>query len=78
MEEWKSRDREEVEPQTFKISANLARGKQSIPIHAQYASKYSILDRFLNHDRFIDGAEFNKYLIKNNVEEFELGPFRFI
>lgn len=78
MEEWKSRDREKVEQQTFKISANLARGKENIPIHAQYASKYSIFVRFLNHDRFLDGAEFNKLFIQNNGEEFELGPCRFI
>ena len=67
-----------VESQNSKISANLERGKQSIAIHAQYASKYSIFVRFLNHDRFIDGVEFNKLLIKNNGEEFELGPCRFI
>lgn len=67
-----------MESQNSKISANLERGKQSISIHAQYASKYSIFVRFLNHDRFIDGAEFNKLLIKNNGEEFELGPCRFI
>jgi extracellular factor (EF) 3-hydroxypalmitic acid methyl ester biosynthesis protein len=78
MEEWKSMDRENVEQETFKISANLARGKESIPIRAQYASKYSIFIRFLNHERFLDGAEFNKLFIKNNGEEFELGPCRFI
>jgi extracellular factor (EF) 3-hydroxypalmitic acid methyl ester biosynthesis protein len=78
MEEWKSRDRKKVEPQTFNISAHLARGKQSIPIHAQFASKYSIFVRFLNHDRFMDGAEFSKLVIQNNGEKFELGPCRFI
>lgn len=60
------------------ISANLTRGYKSVPIHAQYASKFSIFVRFLNHDRFIDGAEFSKLVIQDNGEEFELGPCRFI
>jgi extracellular factor (EF) 3-hydroxypalmitic acid methyl ester biosynthesis protein len=67
-----------MEQQTLKISANLARGNKNVPIHAQYASKYSIFVRFLNHDRFIDGVEFSKLVIQNNGEEHELGPCRFI
>ena len=67
-----------MKPQALKITANLVRGKKSIPIRAQYASKYSIFVRFLNHDRFMDGAEFNKLVIENNGEKFELGPCRLI
>ena len=64
--------------QTLKISANLERGNKNVPIRAQYASKYSIFVRFLNHDRFIDGVEFSKLVIQNNGEVHELGPCRFI
>jgi len=67
-----------MEQATSTINANLGMGQETIPIDAKYASKYSLLIRFLNHKRFADGAEFSKLVIKNNGEEFELGPCRFV
>lgn len=67
-----------MEQETSTIRASLGRGNEYIPIDTKCASKYSLLIRFLNHDRFVDGTEFSKLLVHNDGEEFELGPCRFI
>jgi len=60
------------------IKAHLISEGERIPIDSKYASKYSLLIRFLNGKHFSHGTEFAKLLIQNKGENVELGPCRFL
>jgi extracellular factor (EF) 3-hydroxypalmitic acid methyl ester biosynthesis protein len=60
------------------IRAHLEIDGKQIPIDVKYSSKYSLLVRFLNSNRFKDGEEFSKLVCHVNEDPFELGPCKLI
>ena len=60
------------------IRAHLEVDGKQIPIDVKYSSKYSLLVRFLNRDRFKNGEEFSKLVCHVNEDPFELGPCKLI
>ena len=60
------------------IRAHLEIDGKQIPIDVKYSSKYSLLVRFLNSNRFRDGEEFSKLVCQVNKDPFELGPCKLI
>ena len=62
----------------LKLNARLLHGKEVIPIYAEYDTRYSLLIRFSNGDRFPDGFNFSKLLIQTNGHAIKIGPCKFI
>jgi extracellular factor (EF) 3-hydroxypalmitic acid methyl ester biosynthesis protein len=60
------------------IRAHLEIDGKQIPIDVKYSSKYSLLVRFLNSNRFKNGEEFSKLVCHVNEDPFELGPCKLI
>jgi extracellular factor (EF) 3-hydroxypalmitic acid methyl ester biosynthesis protein len=56
----------------------LIHGSRKVPISAEYASKFSILFRYLDSHPVIDADESVNLLIKNNGQSIEVGPCRII
>jgi extracellular factor (EF) 3-hydroxypalmitic acid methyl ester biosynthesis protein len=52
----------------------LVRGANKVPIHADYASKYSLFFRYLENRRLIDSDQPVNLLIKKNGQSVEVGP----
>ena len=60
----------------LEIKADLIDGNRTIPIDAKFASKYSLLIRFLNGNGYDNGAEFSNLVIQRNGDSLELGRCR--
>jgi extracellular factor (EF) 3-hydroxypalmitic acid methyl ester biosynthesis protein len=60
------------------IRAHLEIDGKQIPIDVKYSSKYSLLVRFLNSNRFKNGEEFSKLVCHVNEDPFEVGPCKLI
>ena len=61
-----------------KIRAKILNGDESIPVEAQYLSKYSITIRFLNGKSFPNGFIFQRFEFKLNGSNIKLGPCKLI
>ena len=58
--------------------AFLVRGTKKIPIHAEYASRFSLFIRHLEDPTIIDSDEPLSLIIKYNGQSVELGPCRIL
>ena len=58
--------------------AFLIHGSRKVPISAEYASKYSLLFRYLDSRPVIDSDESVNLLINNNGQSIEVGPCRIL
>jgi len=67
--------RSEVSPQE---KAFLVRGASKVPIHAEFASKYSLLFRYLKKGPLLDSDQPVNLLIKKNGQSIEVGPCRIL
>ena len=54
--------------------AFLVHGSRKVPIHAEYASKYSLFFRYLEDDPLNDSDKPVNLLIRNNGQSVEVGP----
>jgi extracellular factor (EF) 3-hydroxypalmitic acid methyl ester biosynthesis protein len=64
------------EPPKFK--AHLLQGKEKISIEAKYASKFSLLIRFLNGNNADQGSVYRKLVFQKNGQKVEIGPCQYI
>ena len=62
----------------IKFKAHLLRGEDKISIEAKYASKFSLLIRFLNGNKVDQGAVYKKLVFQKNGNNVEIGPCQFI
>ena len=62
-----------LQEKTFLVS-----GTRKVQIHADYASKYSLLFRYLENRPLIDSDQPVNLLIKNNGQSVEVGPCRIL
>jgi extracellular factor (EF) 3-hydroxypalmitic acid methyl ester biosynthesis protein len=56
----------------------LIHGAKKIPIHADYASKYSLFFRYTDNQKFTYSDEQVNLLFQNNGQRIELGPCRIL
>jgi len=56
----------------------LVRGTRKVPISAEYASKYSLIFRYIGNHPLIESDEPVNLLIKNNGQSVEVGPCRIL
>lgn len=62
----------------IKFKAHLLKGKEKISIEAQYASKFSLLIRFLNGNNADQGSVYRKLVFQKNGDQIEIGPCQYI
>lgn len=67
-----------IAPGSVKFDACLVQKRKKISIEAKYASKYSLLIRFLNGYNPSQESEFEKILFHIKDEKIEIGPCRYI
>ena len=57
-----------IDREPIKFAAHLIQGEEKISIEAKYASKFSLLIRFLNGHKADPGSEFSKLVFSKNGE----------
>ena len=67
-----------IDREPIKFAAHLIQGEEKISIEAKYASKFSLLIRFLNGHKADPGSEFSKLVFSKNGEEIKIGPCQYI
>lgn len=67
-----------ITPESLKFDAYLLQNEKKISIEAKYASKYSLLIRFLNGYNPSQESEFEKIFFHIKDEKIEIGPCRYI
>ena len=67
-----------IDREPIKFAAHLIQGKDKISIEAKYASKFSLLIRFLNGHNADPGSEFSKLVFNKNDKEIKIGPCQYI
>ena len=65
-----------LEPRKFK--AHLLRGEDKITIEAKYASRFSLLIRFLNGNKAEEGTVYRKLVFQKHGKQVEIGPCKYI
>ena len=67
-----------IDREPIKFAAHLIQGKDKISIEAKYASRFSLLIRFLNGHNAAPGSEFSKLVFSKNAKEIKIGPCQYI
>lgn len=65
-------------PESAKFEAHLLQGENKFSIEAKYASRFSLMIRFLNGYNPTQESEFEKLVININEAKVEIGPCRYI
>ena len=67
-----------IHPDPIYFKGHLLQGKEKISIEAKYASKFSLLIRFLNGYHFSQGSDFSKLVFEKSGSKIEIGPCQYI
>lgn len=67
-----------IRHETSRFNAHLCQGVNRVAIEAMYASRFSLLVRFLNGHTGIHGDDFGKIVFEKNGGTIEIGPCQFI
>ncbi len=67
-----------MNPESIKFKAHLLHGDNKISIEAKYASRFSLLIRFLNGNKAEEGTVYRKLVFQKNGKQVEIGPCKYI